>query len=339
MTTTTSLSEMLPAGLTAGGFAFEVVMAAADGGEEFVPPQWVQLTPRGRAFTRDGREFVFDPEHLAAQFAAGGLRLPIDFEHESEFTRSLGAKPARAWIEQVEARPEGLFGRVEWLPDAISALKAKAYRYLSPTFWFEADGITARLMKAAALVASPALGMPSLASASHQRDTTMLKDVLAQLDLPETASATEATAAIAMLKAGDPTKFVPIAQHEATLSALSTAQGEIQRGKDAAQAALCATLVDDAIKAGKIAPAAKDQYLALASAAYDQTKAAIDAMPVLLKAGEDQAAQAAADKDRQISNDAVALGAKAREYMDEQASKGIHISAVDAVAHVQRTAK
>lgn len=337
MSKTTSLSETLPAGLTAGGFAFEVVLAAADGAGEFAPPQWVQLTPRGRAFTRDGREFVFDPEHLAAQFAAGGLRLPIDFEHEGEFTRTLGAKPARAWIEQVEARPEGLFGRVDWLADAITALKAKAYRYISPTFWFEADGITARMMKAAALVASPALGMPSLASASHEQDTTMDKTVLAQLGLPETASAAEATAAIAMLKAGDPTKFVPIAQHEATQAALASAQAEIQTGKDAAQAALCATLVDDAVKAGKIAPAAREQYVALAAAAFDLTKATIAAMPVLLKAGEAETGdETGAEKP---STDAIALGAKAREYMDEQAAKGIQVSSAEAVAHLQRTAK
>lgn len=330
----TSRDDALPAGLTAGGFAFEIVLAAAQDGHEPVPPEWIQLTPRGRATARDGREFLFDPEHLASGFDDGGLRLPIDFEHESEFTMLLGAKPARAWIEAVEARPAGLFGKVEWLPDAVAALKAKAYRYISPTFWREADGITARLMKAAALVSSPALGMPAIASASPSQDASMLKDLLAQLGLAETASAGDAVAAIAKLQAGDPTKFVPLAQHEATCAALASAQGEIDTAKKAAQAALCATLVGDAIKAGKIAPAAKDQYLALAAAAFDQTKAAIEAMPVVLKPGED----AQGDPERaagKISTDAVALGAKARSYMDEQATKGITVSAVEAVAHIQ----
>lgn len=282
-----ALCSSLPEGLVVGIAAFEVVLAAAQAGGELAPPEWVQLTPRGDVTARDGRSFRFDPERLAATFAEGGLKLPIDFEHESEFTITLGAKPARAWIVDVEARPEGLFGRVDWLPDAIAALKAKAYRYISPTFYRDEDGITARLVKAAALVSAPALGMPALASATHQNGAKMLKDILIALGLAETASASDAVSAIALLKAGDPSKFVPKAQHDATVTALASAEKKIQDAEDAAHAVRCSTLVDDAIKGGKIAPAAKDQYLALAKSNFDGTKAAIDAMPVVLKAGSD----------------------------------------------------
>ncbi|TCR70515.1 phage protease [Bosea sp. BK604] len=292
-----ALCSSLPAGLIAGVAAFEVVMAAAQVGGELQPPEWVQLTPRGDVIARDGRPFRFDPERLAAAFSQGGLKLPIDFEHESEFTITLGAKPARAWIVEVEARPQGLFGRVDWLPDAVAALKAKAYRYISPTFYRDDDEVTARLIKAAALVSAPALGMPALASATHHNGATMLKDLLIALGLPETASAGDAVSAIALLKAGDPAKFVPKAQHDATVTALATAEKTIQDAADAAHVARCGTLVDDAVKGGKIAPAAKDQYLALAKSNFDGTKAAIDAMPVVLKAGTDVAvAQADPDK-------------------------------------------
>lgn len=280
-----ALCSSLPEGLIAGIAAFEVVMASAQAGGETQPPEWVQLTPRGDVIARDGRPFRFDPERLAAVFAEGGLKLPIDFEHESEFTITLGAKPARAWIVAVEARPAGLFGRVDWLPDAVEALKAKAYRYISPTFYRDEDGVTASLIKAAALVAAPALGMPALASATPQNGATMLKDILIALGLAETASAGDAVSAIALLKAGDPSKFVPKAQHDATVTALASAEKKIQDAEDAAHAARCSTLVDDAIKGGKIAPAAKEQYLALAKSNFDGTKAAIDAMPVVLKAG------------------------------------------------------
>lgn len=281
----------LPSGLETGGVAFEVIIAAGQNGAAAAPPEWIQLTPRGPVTARDGRQFVFHPEKLVAAHAAGGIHLPIDFEHESEFTVTLGSKPARGWIVALEARAEGLFGKVEWLPDAVTALAAKAYRYISPTFWRAEDGKTARLMKGAALVASPALGMPAVASATNPQDDPMLKDLLAQLGLAETASAADAIAAIASLKAGDPNKFVPKAQYDETVTALSAAQATIAAGQQAAKAALCATLVGDAIKAGKIAPAAKDQYLALAAADFDLTKAAIEAMPVVLKAGEDRAAQ------------------------------------------------
>ena len=262
-------------------------MAAGQNGAAPTPPEWVQLTPRGAVTARDGRSFNFDPEQLVAAHSAGGIQLPLDFEHETEFTMMLGSRPARGWISALEARPEGLFGKVEWLPDAIAALAAKAYRYISPTFWRGEDGVSARLMKGAALVTSPALGMPAVASANPHGEKSMLKDLQALLGLAETASAADAIAAIAALKAGDPTKFVPKAQYEQTATALSALQAEVDSGKKAAQAVRCSTLVEDAVKAGKIAPAAKDQYLALAAADYDLTKAAIDAMPVLLKAGEE----------------------------------------------------
>lgn len=323
-----ALCHALPEGLAAGVAAFEIVMTAAQAGGSPTPPDWIQLTPRGAVIARDGRPFSFDPEKLAATFTEGGLKIPIDFEHESEFTVTLGAKPARAWIEAVEARPEGLFGKVDWLPDAIAALAAKSYRYISPTFYLAADKTTARLIKAAALVSAPALGMPALASA-QPKDSSMHKDLLAQLGLAETASAVEALAALAA-------NYVPKAQHEATLLSLATAEKQIQDAADAAQAARCATLIDDAVKSGKIAPAAKDQYLALAKGNYDGTKAAIEAMPVLLRAGESQ--NGGADVTAGAS-DAVTLGARARAYMDEQAAKGISVTATEAVAHVQGAAK
>ncbi len=253
------------------------------------PPVWVQLTPRGAVEARDRRRFVFDPERLAAAFADDTLKLPIDFDHETEYAMLLGSKPARAWIVAVEARAEGLFGKVEWLPDAVTALAAKAYRYISPTFWRDEDGVTARLLKGAALVSSPALGMPAIASASQTKEAPMLKEILAALGLKEAASLPETLSAITALSMPDPEKFVPAAQHAATVAALSAAQATIDAANQAAQTARCATLVDGAIAAGKLAPAAKDQYLALASAAYDATKAAIDAMPVLLKPGQDPA--------------------------------------------------
>jgi sulfur carrier protein ThiS len=323
-----ALCHALPDGLAAGVAAFEIVLTAAQAGQAATPPEWIQLTPRGAVTARDGRPFVFDPETLAATFAEGGLKIPVDFEHESEFTVTLGAKPARAWIEVVEARPEGLFGKVDWLPDAVAALAAKSYRYISPTFYLADDRKTARLIKAAALVSAPALGMPAVASA-QTRDSSMLKDLLAQLGLAETASATDAIAAITG-------NYVPKAQHEATLLALAAAERQIQDAADAAQAARCTTLIEDAVKGGKIAPAAKDQYLALAKGNYEGTKAAIDAMPVVLRSGETQTGAVDANG---AASDAVTLGARARAYMDEQAAKGISITATEAVAHVQGAAK
>lgn len=287
MTKRLALCGSLPEGLEAGIAVFEVAMAAAQSGGEEQPPEWVQLTPRGQVVARDGRNFIFDPEALVEVFRAGGLKLPIDFAHETEHVETLGARPARGWIIELAARPEGLFGKIDWLVDAISALRAKSYRYISPAVFLAADRTTARLLKGASLVTSPALNMPAVAATSSQQEQSMTKAILAALGLAETAPETDAVSAIARLKAGDPTLFVPKAQHDATVVALAAAEKKLQDADDAAHLARCSTLVDDAIKGGKIAPAAKDQYLALAKSNFDGTKAAIDAMPVVLKAGGD----------------------------------------------------
>lgn len=285
-----TLLSALPAGVTTGGVTFEVALSASADG--FVPPEWIQLTPRGEVTARDGRHVVFDPERLVEAFKAGGVDLPVDFEHETEFTSTLGARPARGWIVELQARAEGLFGRIDWLADAVQALAARSYRYISPVLYTDADRKTARMLKAAALVAAPALsGLPALASA-QSGDTDMLKDVLVALGLPETATGTDAVSAITLLKAGDPTLFVPKAQHDETVAALSAAQARLDGIEQASATARRTALVDDAIKAGKLAPAARDQYLALAATAFDQTKAAIDAMPVLLSAGVDTSVEA-----------------------------------------------
>lgn len=284
------LFSALPAGLTTGGVTFEVALSAA--GDAFVPPEWIQLTPRGEITARDGRPVSFNPERLVAAFKAGGVDLPIDFEHETEFTATLGARPARGWIVELQARPEGLFGRIEWLVDAIQALAARSYRYISPVLYTDADRKTARMLKAAALVAAPALaGLPALASA-QSGDPDMLKDVLVALGLADSASEADAVSAIALLKAGDPALFVPKAQHDELVTALAAANSRLDGIEQAAASARRTALVDDAIKAGKLAPAARDQYLALAATAFDQTKAAIDAMPVLLSAGIDKTVNA-----------------------------------------------
>lgn len=290
MNLTPVLLSALPEGLTTFGVSY--VVAPPKPGEAFVPPEWIQLTPRGEVAARDGRRVSFDPERLVEAFKAGGVDLPIDFEHETEFTATLGARPARGWIVELQARAEGLFGRIEWLADAIQALTARSYRYISPTLYTDADKKTARMLKAAALVAAPALaGLPALASA-QSGDPDMLKDVLVALGLAETATVPDAVTAIATLKAGDPTLFVPKAQHDELVTALAAANARLDGIEQASATARRTALVDDAIKAGKLAPAARDQYLALAATAFDQTKAAIEAMPVLLKSGVDKQADA-----------------------------------------------
>lgn len=234
--------------LETGGIVFEVVAASGSPAGRS-PPKWVQLTPRGEVEARDGRRFVFEPEKLAAAFAAGGIDLPIDFDHETEFAMVNGTRPARGWIVEVQARPEGLFGRVEWLTDAVEALSARRYRYISPTFWKEGDGVTARLLKGAALVTSPALGMPAVASAnSKDRSVKLPLEIAKALGLAETASTDDAVTAIKALAGNGP-------EMASTLAAMASVVKEMNEMKRSFGTRNVSSKVETAIKSGVFPPA------------------------------------------------------------------------------------
>lgn len=91
-----ALCNSLPAGLD--GVAFAVEMAAGQDGAR-TAPGWVQLMPRDQVTARDGQVFIFEPEMAVIT----------------------GTKPARGWIVELAARPAGLFGRLDWLDDAVRA--------------------------------------------------------------------------------------------------------------------------------------------------------------------------------------------------------------------------
>lgn len=286
----------LPAGLVAGVALFEISLAAADGKAAKAPPEWVQIAPRGSVTARDGRRFYFNPEALVAAFDADALKLPVDFQHESEFGGLGGATPARSWITALEAREAGLFARFDWLASGRSAVMAREYLYVSPTFWREPDSVTASKIKSVALVTSPALSLPALASAQTSSDRTegpspMLKELLAKLGLTENATSTEALSALDALRASaatpDPERFVPVAQYKATSEALSALQARVETDEAAAQDAKCSALVDAGVKAGKITPASKDDYMVFAKANFEACSAAIQKMPQLVSAGSD----------------------------------------------------
>jgi phage I-like protein len=103
-------------------------------------PEWIRILPLGKVELSDSREpFEVDAESLSslvAAFRARGVDLVIDYEHQSlQGERA----PAAGWIKELEARPDGLWARVEWTRQAREYLLSKEYRYFSPVLRLDPD--------------------------------------------------------------------------------------------------------------------------------------------------------------------------------------------------------
>ena len=166
------------------------------------PPEWVHLMKAGPLEASDGRKWrLDDPARVVAESLAAGRDLAIDYDHQTELVMKTGqAAPAAGWIKALEARDDGIWGRVEWKPTGAEKLKAREYRYLSPTFLArKGNGQVLRILRAA-LTNSPALTLTALAShQSQDHEDSMdelLKNLIATLGLKGDADAETALARV-----------------------------------------------------------------------------------------------------------------------------------------------
>lgn len=252
-------------------------------------PAEIQILTAGQLKTRDGR----GPYHLAdaaaviAETQALGMDLPIDFDHALDLAPAGTAKPAAGWITRLEARPDGIYGQVEWTERGRAAVAGREYRYISPVFRHDTSGRVLRLDRAA-LTNDPnlflkalnnrekethpvdelmkqlraALGLDGKAdvvaavTALHAR-AKLLADVAKALGVDENAPAADFAKALAARQAEpDPAQYVPAE----AVKALQTQLADLtaKQAQQDAEAAVAAAMRD-----GRLTPALKDWGLAL----------------------------------------------------------------------------
>lgn len=137
---------------TATGPAIELHAAG------IVPPEWVHLVPAGTFTGVDGRGpyQLDDPIGVIARSMADGP-VPIDENHATDLARGHSAR-AQGWIVAMEARADGVWGKVEWTEAGRARFSERAYRGLSPVLAHddETSPIVRRILRAA-LVNDPNL--------------------------------------------------------------------------------------------------------------------------------------------------------------------------------------
>jgi phage I-like protein len=260
-------------------------------------PDWILLLPAGRVELVDRPDpLQLDPESLAAlvgAFRSRGVDLVIDYEHQSLQGRPA---PAAGWIKDLEARTDGLWARVEWTPQAREYLRNREYRYFSPVLQLDPESRKPRALLQVGLTNVPAIKrLPPLvakweaparpgekeAVAVPQRITQEKKtrkggeveklklimglppemdeqtlwgkvlevwqSLAATLKLPEEATASQILQAVKAL--------------QMEVDRLQGVEEELRTQKSQAAAETTARVVEEAMKAGKIAPAQKSWAL------------------------------------------------------------------------------
>ena len=151
----------------AGLLAAQFDLALAPGN---AAPEWVHLLPLGKIKARDGRQFVLtDPAAVIRAFEAGGVDLPVDYDHQADSpkARANGPVPAAGWIKALASRSDGIWGQVAWTATAAAMIAAREYRHLSPSLIFGTRTGEVVGLNGAGLVHHPALELTALAHQEH----------------------------------------------------------------------------------------------------------------------------------------------------------------------------
>lgn len=259
-------------------------------------PEWVQVFPLGPVVAAsDGRAFRLpDPKGLAARINAARMPLLVDYDHRSFFDPAMnGDSMAAGWVVEVAARDDGIWARVEWTPKAVAGIRDREWRYISPEFHIDTESGEVLSLAAISLVNRPAFQMTALAR-SHSPITGEpdMKAIAAALGLPETATEAEILAAIqtsrtelaAAQAAPSPDRFMPRADYDAVLTRANSAETELTAIRKTARDAEVEAVLAAAVAEGRIAPASKGHYAALATtdAGFEQIKQLCATLPKVI---------------------------------------------------------
>ncbi|MFK3690408.1 phage protease [Agrobacterium tumefaciens] len=234
---------------------------------------WLKLIPAGTFSGRDGRGPYHAGDFAALQRIADTTRryigttdILVDYEHQSRNTLENGKPaPAAGWIKEVEARPDGLYGRVEWTATAANAIKAKEYRYISPVYFHTKAGEVLAL-QTVALTNVPNLDLfeisaHSIFSAAQPTTEVSMKRLLAALGLAEGGSEDDVLVAINSLLTSS--------------TAIAVAAGLTKDAKSEAIATAVQSAFADrkkiALAAGKKEDASVDEIVTVLSSAHTAT--------------------------------------------------------------------
>ena len=293
-------------GLAVCAVAFDAHVANVSGDGK---ANWMKILPAGVVSGRDGRGPYMVGDVAAMQTIvdrtlrrAGGTELMVDYDHQSIFGARDGVggtAKAAGWVKRLQARQDGIWAQIEWTDVATAAIRAKEYRYLSPTFGQDRNGRVTSLLNVA-LTNMPNMDeLTAIAASWTQLKGTPMEQIAQLLGLAQGAGQDQILAALSdlvatraklMTAAGlapdgnpddaaaaiakamqspqdkpNPASFVPFTEFERVVKEANELRSGISR--HAAE-----TRVDQNIQTGKMAPFLRDWAVNLCTvnaAAYE----------------------------------------------------------------------
>lgn len=256
---------------------------AQDGGV----PEWVHLLPAGTIRTNDGRGpyKVASMSAIAARLGEGE-RLPIDECHAIDRAAPLGLPaPARGWIVELQARDDGLWGRVEWTEEGQRLMAGKAYRGISPAILHDKAKQVLGVLRASLINTPNLVGLTALHSEETSMDWKTKLIGLLGLDSNADDAAIEAALSAKMnppatdLCSEDLLRLPAVVALQGQLADMTT---QVNSMRDDQARGAATAFVDGAIAEGRVGlKPVREEYIALHMKDADQARKMIGAMPVL----------------------------------------------------------
>ena len=280
-------------------------------------PEWVHLLPaaQGDIQTYDSRGpyRMADIEAVIAASMQSERGMPIDENHAIDTAMQNGTgAPARGWIKELQARADGLWGRVEWTRAGKELLADRAYRGISPVFNHLTDKTITRVLRASltnkpnlkglvALNTESAMNLAAIAKAlglGDDADEAAILAAIAKMKTPDDTAMQSALAEIGTVlgvEGGDPAAVLAAAKAAKTgdtvittlQTELTKLTGQLTALQTEGAKAKATAFVDGAIAQGRQGvKVLRDHYIAMHCEDPARVEKEIGALPALGAGGQ-----------------------------------------------------
>lgn len=197
------------------------------------------ILPKSPVFGVDGRNWKYNIDDVITVTNSTGIDIPVDIEHATELLGTKGKPaPAIGWISKIFKKDDAIFGIIDWLDAGIDYVRNKSYKYLSPVFFVNPEGMITQITSIGLT------NQPNLNLKVQNRSINMTENVI----LPNNEI--------------DLKNFIPRADYEVAINRAKKAEAEIELLNKKIMDEEIEKLINDGVESGIISPVSIDYHKA-----------------------------------------------------------------------------